>query len=661
MRDISGNFLRDPGNGLLCTMRRFSLALVIGGSFAASGSDARPIDQLRAQSWPGYQVIMWHPKTSKQYAALRALGVTAATVPADRNGETAATATRKSLSVVTAGLRLYVENIATDFYSAYHRWFAGRAVNWKYLALKTELAANASDPDVVVREPSLSDQSQLEEIGSRLATTVHAYARFDPLFFNLADEAGIADLSAAWDFDFAPASLSGMRVWLKGRYHTLDALNQEWETQFRSWDAVMPSTTTDAMNSPNDNFASWSDFKKWMDVAFSRSVRFGTESVQSAAPWARSAIEGAQKPGWGGYDYSLLAPSVDVMEVYDDGSNLELAQSFNPNLVILASPNWRKPDAQYRAWNEFLRGSRGMVLWDPDDEFITPTGDLGVQGTVAAPFLQEMRDGIGPLLTAARRKTDPIALVYSPESFRVQWMLDHRAMGSAWTTRSASDENEDNADRSTRRRALELLRSLGYEPNFVSEEQIAGGLLRKAQYKMLLLPNTIALSPRAAVEIRDFVGSDGTLAADGEPGLFDEHGKKLSSALLSDVFANSGDHAIKLSSNDSDAASQLTDLAHRSGLAPEVTISSGAGVRVPEVGQYTFKRDGITFVALLAQPASSSPDQSKSVEVELPSDSFVYDVHSGKLLGHTNKLLVDVKSSFPTVLALVASHLSSSG
>lgn len=55
---------------------------------------------------------------------------------------------------------------------------------------------------------------------------------FGPLFYNLADEAGIADLAAAWDFDFSPASLAGFRAWLRTQYRDLNALNRQWSTSF---------------------------------------------------------------------------------------------------------------------------------------------------------------------------------------------------------------------------------------------------------------------------------------------------------------------------------------------------------------------------------------------------------------------------------------------
>jgi hypothetical protein len=601
---------------------------------------------------------MWHTKTAQQNEALRALGITAAKVEAQRSGETPAGVAQKSLLITSAGLGIYIENIATDFYSAYHRWFPHRPANWRFLELKKALDENPADGSAFVRVPGLADQDQLAQIERRLTETVRDYASYHPIFFNLGDETGIADLSAAWDFDFSAASLSAMRVWLKQRYGTLAALNQEWSTQFRRWDDVIPTTTTQAMARTDDNYASWSDFKEWMDVEFARAIGDGTKAIHAGANWARSAIEGGQRPGWGGYDYSLLAPSVDVMEIYDDGSNLELAQSFNPGVVLLTTPNWAAPNAQNMVWNQFLRGARGMVLWDPKDEFVTSDAKPGSQARAAAPFIAEMKNGIGTVLGASRRHSDRVAILYSPASFRIQWMLDHRALGADWTKRSAGIENEDNAERVARRRAQLLLGRLGFAPIFVSDEQIASGLLRKAGFRMLVLPQALALSPLASAAIRDFVRAGGSLAADGAVGLFDSHGKRLHQPLLWDLFGSSS-RALRLSPNDLLAELQLSGLAKASGLVAEVSVRNAAGESVAAVKQYVFDEADIRFVALLAVPASDGVDRKTPVYLELRSSAFAYDARTGAALGHSSKLAVDVGSRAPTVIALAPTKLPS--
>ena len=61
-----------------------------------------------------------------------------------------------------------------------------------------------ADPAAFIRDPSLSDPLWLNRIEARLAAHVHAEAAGDPLFYDLGDETGIADLAAAVGFRFLP-------------------------------------------------------------------------------------------------------------------------------------------------------------------------------------------------------------------------------------------------------------------------------------------------------------------------------------------------------------------------------------------------------------------------------------------------------------------------
>ena len=124
-------------------------------------------------------------------------------------------------------------------------------------------------------------------------STQHPYR---PLYYNLGDEAGVADLAAFWDFDFSEYSLAAMREWLKERHGSLTALNQEWGSEFGRWEQVKPMTTREAMQRSDQNFAAWADFKEWMDVAFARAITAGTEAIHKANPEAVAAIEGPKSP-----------------------------------------------------------------------------------------------------------------------------------------------------------------------------------------------------------------------------------------------------------------------------------------------------------------------------------------------------------------------------
>jgi hypothetical protein len=623
-------------------------------------------------AWSDYQIIMWQRQTEAGYAALKRLGISGGMVLSDRRDEPGSRVIDQVEAMLDADLRWYLENSATDFYSAYHKWSADRPVNWRFLEAKRRYWANPQDVAAFVREPSLSDPAWLGKISDRLIADVRALRRYGPLFYNLADEPGIADLSAFWDFDFSPASLAAIREWLKTRYGDLARLNEEWGSAFHSWDEVAPMTTRDAMTRTDQNFAAWGDFKEWMDVAFSRALRSGTDAVHTADPEALSAIEGGQIPGWGGYDYSRLAASVDAMELSDDGDADELLRSFNPNAVMLTTSFRGGAAEQHRVWRELLRGTRGLILWDSHRQIVGTDGSVGERGRDAAPYFREIRNGLGVLLINSRRHEDPIAILYSPASMRLAWLLDRIRSGEDWSRRSAETEDEDNPIRASLRNYARAIEHMGLQHRFVSAEQVENGDFARAGYRVLILPRTMALSERATAEIRDFVKRGGIVIADGEPGTFDEHGRRLKTPMLADMFPHPATGtaaqfafgtgvAISLSApgaQDRDGQKRLRDIFATAGIEPMFSPVRGDGRPADDVETYIFDNGGVVIVALLrdldasAEASPPRPDKPEAVDLKLARPYEVYDVGARHRFGLTARLTIEIGSVAPVILAL---------
>ena len=242
-------------------------------------------------AWDKFEIIQWQRRDQAQLETLRRLGVTGTMIMADRDG-TGVPLDQQTPAPRGAGLRWYIENIATDLYSSYHRYTPGKPVNWRFLEAQQRYRANPADTVALSREPPLLDPAWLERIRRRLTDTVRQQKSNRPLYYSLGDETGIADLTAFWDFDLSPVSVTGFRTWLRGQYGSLAALNAEWGTAYASWDAIQPETTNAAMARAGDNFAAWNDFKAWMDTSFADALRFGTDAVHRADPTSLSAIEG---------------------------------------------------------------------------------------------------------------------------------------------------------------------------------------------------------------------------------------------------------------------------------------------------------------------------------------------------------------------------------
>ncbi|MGH7094728.1 MAG: beta-galactosidase [Stellaceae bacterium] len=600
---------------------------------AAINFIARP----EAHVWRDYQIIMWQPQTPARLAGLVRLGVSAGRIMGMRGAFDPAQAKKLRAPFLALNLRWFVENIATDFYSAYHCWFPDRPVNWLFERARKLYRQDPQGRAAFIRTPSLSDPAWLHRIAARLYQHVRAYRAYRPLYYNLADKPGIADLAVAWDFDFSPASLAGFRVWLKGRYGTRDALNREWVTNFARWRDVMPMTTDEALKRDDGNFAAWADFKAWMDVAFARAVQAGTGAIHAADPQARSALEGAQPPGWGGYNYGRLARSVDVMEMYDHADNVAISEALNPRLIVLSTSSLAGPQDLHSVWQELLRGEKGLILWDEYGAFIDDDGSATPRGTVLAALARELRSGLAAQWLAARPLDSPVAILYSPASYRTQWLLDRKAAGGDWTKRgSASEYEDDTQGRAATRRAMRLMRRLTLTPRWVTRTTIAAGALRSDGIRFLILPDTIALSQQEAVQIRDYVARGNRVIADTEPGIFDAHSRRLPHPLIAGLTNRDGLSPIapvlqaKQAPDDPRPLTAMAKMLAAAGVTPRVAVTKPDGSPTAHVAVYVRQSGDVTLLGLQREWPQSGKPSLEQVVLRLPQAAYIIDLrHRG--------------------------------
>src|SRR5262245_55264535 len=132
-------------------------------------------------AWPDYRAIVWHPQKAGSCAALKEAGIDAGAVIPENRDEPARGLEQRIAPLRDCGLSWYVENIATDFYSAYHRYTPGKPVNWRFIEVKK--AYQARDPGAFLRDPSLSDPVWQKKIRDRLTETVRVHRAYKPLFY----------------------------------------------------------------------------------------------------------------------------------------------------------------------------------------------------------------------------------------------------------------------------------------------------------------------------------------------------------------------------------------------------------------------------------------------------------------------------------------------
>lgn len=602
-----------------------------------------------AAPFSDYQVIMWQDHTPAEVAGLAKLGFTA-TKLRGTGGKTDPVELEQRQA---AGLPWYVENIATDFLSPYHRYTPGKSKSWLFDDAKARRRADPADISVFERQPGLSDPEQLSAVKARLMKVVRSQSRYRPLFYNLADEAGIGDLAAAWDADISPTSLSAMRQWLHTQYPDLEALNRQWGTDFASWGDVVPELTDAAVRRADDNFSAWADFKAWMDVAFARAVRSGTDAVHEADPAALAGLEGGQTPGWGGYDYSLLAPAVDVMEIYDHGDAVELARAFNPKLIQLRTSFGQGLREHHAAWRHLLLGGRGMIVWDERNDVVQPDGQPGPRGYDIAQLVSAIRV-VSPELMASVPSPDAVAVLYSHASFRTGWILDQRARGTNWSDRDAAREYEDNAWRASRRQILGRLREIAVEPRLLSSRMVEGGALRQDGLRSLILPYAIALSQSEVDEIAAFSRRGGLVLADTEPGTFDQHGRRRSVpplagiAELPEVMIRSGGDSTP------EALASLASLLRSAGVEPRAELRGPDGLPATGIEAHWMRLEDSTILTVQTKSPWSAPGQ---IAIRLFNPATIEDLRAKGPKERKEQFSLALDPISPAVLKIIESSV----
>ncbi|SUS04162.1 conserved exported hypothetical protein [uncultured Defluviicoccus sp.] len=614
------------------------IALLVG--WLVMPSWAAPPDQFSE-----YQVIMWQEHTPAEVAGLAKVGFTATKLRGTGGKIDPVELEQRQAS----GLPWYVENIVTDFLSPYHRYTPGKPNTWLFDDAKARRRADPTDISIFERQPGLSDPEWLSAVKARLMNVVRSQSRYRPLFYNLADEAGIGDLAAAWDADISPTSLSAMRQWLRTQYPDLEALNRQWDTDFGSWEDVAPELTDAAVRRADDNFSGWADFKAWMDVAFARAVRAGTDAVHEADPVALAGLEGGQTPGWGGYDYSLLAPAVDVLEIYDHGDAVELARAFNPGLIQLRTTFGQGLREHHAAWRHLLLGGRGMIVWDERNDVVQPDGQPGPRGRDIAQLVSAMRV-VSPELMAAAPSPDAVAVLYSHASFRTGWILEQRARGTNWSDRDAAREYEDNAWRASRRQILGRLREIAVEPRLLSSRMVEGGALRQDGLRVLVLPHAIALSQSEVDEIVAFARRGGLVLADADPGTFDQHSRRRSLpplagvAELPEVMIRTGGHSSP------EALASLASLLRSAGVEPRADLRGPDGLPATGIEAHWLGREDATILALQTRSPWSAPGQ---IQIRLLKPAAIEDLRNKGPKERKQQFSLALDPISPTVLKIV--------
>lgn len=488
------------------------------------------------RDWDKYQVIMWstgEPKDMDTWIKrLKEMGCTGEECYSGRDPS----------PFVSNQFGFYVENLIPQLAFLHSRRKLYDDDFQGYTATR--------DKKFLLRKPCFDDPAFWEEIEPRLKNMVRPFVPRKPLAYDLRDELSIGSFASPMDYCFDPRTISAFREWLKSQYVSLENLNREWDMDFTSWDNVEPMTTYEIKDREREalkagkpeNYAPWADHREFMDLTFAQTLGRMRDIIHEIDPDAPVGIEGTQMPSaWGGYDLWRLSKVIDWIEPYDIACSRKIFRSFLPPkapiLGTVFGTDYHR--LSRKLWWLLLNGDKGCIIWDDEKSRCIEKDKDGLplteRGKNLEPIFTELKN-IAPTIFKLRRLDDRIAIHYSQASIRAHWMFDSRADRDTWPRRFSSYEAKHSRLAKVRDSFLRVIEDLSFQCNFVSYEEVEAGKLIEAGYKVLLLPQSVAMSSRECEQIEEFARAGGIVIADNMTATMDEHCKRLSKGQLDDLF-----------------------------------------------------------------------------------------------------------------------------
>lgn len=482
----------------------------------------RDWDRFKLTSWGG--IFPWRSEYLNQFLAPRVeplVDISFSGITENGTGKTWENLWY-NIGYSELGLLSYMGQGVPDFMEAK---FAEKATKY----------AQTHDKQYLVREPSLADRDWRAKVMANMVSRATDDRTFGSAYdYCMGDEMSLTYYTRYFDFDFDPRNLADFRDWLKPRYATIDELNKAWGTSFANWDAVMPMTLEEARATASQpggatNAAPWAEFRTFMNDSVAGFCAEIQRSLASVDPQARSGLSGTQEARAGnGMDWWKMSQGFNYYHAYNTGWSNEMRRSFAPYTGVQQTPYyagyWQAGrQIEYNMFWCLLHDTISVSAWDTPIFFYNDF-TYSESGRDTLALCQEMKRGLWDLIRTGQWQHDGIAIHYSQDAINAAQL--------------ASKEDEQVAARDI---WIKLIEDLGLQYNFVATQQIENGILTKPKndferYKVLILPEALAIGEKERAAIEEFVRGGGTVIGDFNIGLYDGLCRKQQIGMLDGLF-----------------------------------------------------------------------------------------------------------------------------
>lgn len=447
------------------------------------------------------------------------------------------------------------------------------------------------DPKLLVRKPSFADPEELARRHKEVLDRFSRLGKFKPLSGIIADETSLTSYTAEFDFDFHPANIAAFRSKLEARFKDVTAMNEALKTKATSFAGVMPPTTAEAKAS--GNWGLWNEWRAHNDDMWTQAMLDYATWFDEACPGMRFSASGTQvSTPFNGIDWAKMTKAfgsiVGYRGRYQDLQRLCFHPAGDFKTMSWVGYKGKGLAAHHQVWENLLSGDSGCgVFW----WFSMRNPDLSWSESAKAykAVFDVFRGGLGRQFQLARRDFSPVAVLWSANSQRAAFTVGR-------FNEFVAAETE----------VISTLRASGFDPYFISEEQLVAGELISKGAKALFLPMTLSLGmgtqPGGMPEwpaIKQFLEQKGVVVTTVMPAC-DEFLQPLvpPKELVT--------QAVSLASIKGDLAGALA----KHGVQPLVTVKSTDGASLSDLRTYvhTVRADDksrATIVSFLRPPPNS--------------------------------------------------------
>jgi hypothetical protein len=354
------------------------------------------------------------------------------------------------------------------------------------------------------RTLNLCDSNVLESAKNKIIRFVQQRNSANILGYASGEEMALA----VNEVDFSEQCINSYHEWLKQNYKTISALNNEWETDYESFDDITPSKSSELNSLPNP--APFIDFrifmeKIWMDAISSFGDWVNIANSNALAGWNAGPH---QDTPFGGWNFGEIGRKGTWTLEYFGEKNEFLRSTMVEPFKIVTGYWYDRASYRHVPWWVAFHGGNGVAYFRTLGRVkghLHPSFAPNEWSEYVKEDNTDLQKGIGKIILTSNRENDGIAIFYSRPSRMLNWVETFLEYGGGHMG-SAS-----------------FISTANRQYDYIVNSQIPEGKLQN--YTILLLPSSTAMSNEELEKIEDFVDTGGVVIADVRTGLYDEHGK----------------------------------------------------------------------------------------------------------------------------------------